>query len=49
MSYFNTFFAKDYWAADYWGPSEEVAGVVSELYGCLYTGLYANMYIKPTW
>ena len=46
MSYFNNFFADDYYAANYWGPTDQAASV-SKLYGCLYLGLYANIYVKP--
>lgn len=45
--YFNSFFADDYYTADYWGVEADTGIVpVVGLYKGLYLGLYANIYLR---
>jgi len=39
-------FLSAHYGSGHYGPTDEAASV-SKLYGCLYLGLYANIYVKP--
>jgi len=46
MNYFNNnFFGSNYYVSNFWRPDAD-ADALSNIYGCLYLGLYSNIYVK---